>query len=598
MLPLFFMSLRCAGASLAYLHTQRDANEVHSLIQPFGSASYWWMSSRSRNASRRYAVISIVGGLVFIAALIAFILVPRQATRAAVRVSATIEERPDSNRTVALRNRAAAQIAAADSMLNAAGTVAVPVSAPFVDTFPPEAIAQRQALSNEIGTLNRLIARADNAPLPASYRALATAPSLASDPTVRALLDSLADIEREREAFGTIGGVDPVYVALTSRATAVGRSIQAIAESKRAAARQQLALLRPPPPPAPQRPQVDTARLLAQRAINERVYADAIRTLAQMKEVNDRIDREAEHARELANVGAPPLAMLAAALVLALALGFGMSLVLELRHPVIADSREAERVTGVRVLSVIEPTELPAERTRREADAVAPPLIDVVSESYRKLYLHLVATEANIPIVTVAGDDAGVVATVSANIAAAAAYEARSTLLVDVEPASSTIASIFKIRSVPGVAGIMSGASSWAEAIVQTTIGRDRTLDVLPGGARKGAIADGAVARQLRGDLTRMERRYDLIVIAAPVSYLRPGESSIIPSPDVVLCARVAHTRIARLKAEVEALRSMDLRIHGLVLWHDDLPVIEAQDEPDDAVPVTRSGNLNLAGVR
>ena len=131
----------------------------------------------------------------FIASLIAFVLVPRQATRAAVRVSATIEERPDSNRTVALRDRAAARIANVDSMLDQARRVVAPAQAPVVDTFPPEAIAQRQALSAEISTLNRLIDRADNAPLPNSYRALATEPSLASDPVVRALLDSLSDIE-------------------------------------------------------------------------------------------------------------------------------------------------------------------------------------------------------------------------------------------------------------------------------------------------------------------------------------------------------------------------------------------------------------------
>ena len=555
------------------------------------------MSSRSRNASRRFAVIGIAGGLVFLAALIAFVLVPRQATRAAVRVSATLEERPDSNRTVVIRNRAAAQIALADSMLEAARKTIAPPPAAVVDTFPPAAIAERQTLSEEVATLNRLIERADNAPLPASYRALATAPSLAGDPVVRALLDSLADIERERDAFGTVGGVDPVYVALTSRATAVGRSIQAIAETKRTEARQRLALLRPTSAALPQRPQVDTAQFLAQRAANERVYADAVRALAQMKAVNDRIDRESEHARDLANVGAPPLAMLAAALVLALSLGFGVSLFLELRRPSIADAREAEQVSGVRVLSVIRPTELPLERSRRQADVIAPPLIDVVSESYRKLYLHLAATEANVPVVTVAGDDAAVVATVAANVAAAAAYEARSTLLVDVDPASSTIASIFRIHSNPGLAGIITGAADWPEAIVQTTIGRDRVLDVLPSGTRKASMSDPAVAQRIRGDFSRMERRYDLIVIAAPTSYVRRRESSIIPSPDVVLCARVAHTRIARLKAEVDALRNLDLRIHGLVLWEDELPVIEAHDEPDIA-RVPGSGTFNLAGVR
>jgi Mrp family chromosome partitioning ATPase len=541
--------------------------------------------------------MGIVGGLVFIAALIAFVLVPRQATRAAVRVSATIEERPDSNRTVAVRNQAAARIAAVDSMLSAARqSIVSPVA--VVDTFPPEAIARRQVLAEEVATLNRLIERADNAPLPASYRALATAPSLASDPVVRALLDSLADIERERDAFGTVGGVDPVYVALTSRATAVGRSIQEIAEARRTAARLELARLRPTATQAPQRAQIDTARFLAQRAVSEKTYADAVRSLAQMEAINARIDKESSRARDLANVGAPPLAMLAAALVLALTLGFGASLFFELKVPSVADSREAEQVTGVRVLSVIERTEVIAERSRRQADVSGPPLIDVVSEDYRRLYLHLAATEANVPVVTVAGDDAAIVATIAANIAAAAAYEARSTLLVDVDASTSTIANIFRIAANPGLSSIISGAATWAECIVQSTIGRDRVLDILPSGTKRAGTISEEVAERIRGDFARMERRYDLIVIAAPTAYVQRGRASIIPGPDVILCARVAHTRIARLKEEVESLRALDLRIHGLVLWDDDTPVIEANDEPRDRGVTTGSGAFNLAGVR
>jgi Mrp family chromosome partitioning ATPase len=76
-----------------------------------------------------------------------------------------------------------------------------------------------------------------------------------------------------------------------------------------------------------------------------------------------------------------------------------------------------------------------------------------------------------------------------------------------------------------------------------------------------------------------MERRYDLIVIASPIAYLLQRMTTIIPSPDVVLCARVAHTGIADLRRSVEKLREMNLRVHGIVLWDDDQPQIEAIDE-------------------
>ena len=132
---------------------------------------------------------------------------------------------------------------------------------------------------------------------------------------------------------------------------------------------------------------------------------------------------------------------------------------------------------------------------------------------------------------------------------------------------------------------------------MQTTIGRDRTLDVLPSGTKRGAAATGPVAERIREDFGRMERRYDLIVIAAPTAYVQRGSDSIIPGPDAVLCARIAHTKISRLREAVESLRTLDHRIHGIVLWDDDMPVIKAQDEP--AAPSQRRsrGAENLAGV-
>lgn len=568
-----------------------------AVIRTSARTNYWWMSARSHNASRRLAVMGIVGGLVFVAALIAFVLVPRQAASVAVNVTAQLEERPDSGTAVGIRDRAAAEVAAMDSVLTVARRAAAPIPVAAVDTFPPELIAQREGLAETVGTLNRLIERANNAPLPSSYRALGLSSAMTGDPQVLVLLDSLTEIERERDAFGAIGGVDPVYVALTSRATALGRSIQAIAEVRRDLARSQLAMLRPPVSRPAQQARVDTARYLARRTSAQQTYVGAVQALGEIRVTNERIDRQSSRARDLANVGAPPLAMLAAAFVLALTLGFATALVLELRRPSIADSREAEYVTGVRVLTVIEPAEVVSERTRRQSDASALPLIDVVSESYRRLYLHLAATEANVPIVTVAGDDAGIVAAVAANIAAAAAYEARTALLVDVDPVTSSIANVFRVPSNPGLAGIIAGTADWASATVQATVGRDRALDILPSGTKRAGAPNSEAVERIRGDFARMERRYDLIVIAAPTSYVMRGPESIIPGPDVILCARMGRTRIADLKESVNSLRALDLRIHGLVLWNDELPVIESQEENGSSGRSRRAESSTLAGV-
>jgi len=449
------------------------------------------MAARARNALRRVVVFGIVGGVVFIAALIAFVVVPRNASRRALAVAASIENRTDSSPTVAVRDRYLAEVTATDSVLNATRRALIPVPAAVIDTFPPAVRAQRDSLGVELSTLNRLIDRAENAPLPTSYRALAASPAVASDPKVRVLLDSLAEIERDRNAFGAVGTVDPVYLSLTSRANAIGRQIQAIADAKRGEIRGKLALIRPTPAPVV-KPliTVDTTKLVAQHAAAQRNYATAAAQLGQINQKNARIDRESAHARELANVGAPPWAMLAAAVVLALAVGFAASFGTELKRPHIADPREAEQISGARVLTVIKPPEVVVERSRRQADVEAPPLIDVVSESYRTLYLHIASVEASVPIVTITGDDPGIVATVAANLAASAAYEARSTLLVDVDPTTCSVASVLRIRPDPGLSGIITGSATWPEAIVPTTIGRDRPLDVLPSGTRRSGLPE------------------------------------------------------------------------------------------------------------
>jgi Mrp family chromosome partitioning ATPase len=545
-----------------------------------GGSAYLWMAARARNALRRVVVFGIVGGVVFIAALIAFVLVPRNASRKALAVAAQIEAKNDSSPAVAARNRYLAEVTAIDSALGAARRAANPVPAPVIDTFPPAVRAQRDSLGAQLATLNRLIDRAENAPLPTSYRALAASPEVAADPRVRILLDSLAGIERDRNAFGAVGTVDPVYLALTSRANAIGRSIQAVADAKRGEIRGKLALIRPAPAPVV-RPtiNVDTTKLLAQRATAQQSYTAAARQVDQISSKNSRIDRESAHARELSNVGAPPWAMLAAAVVLALAVGFAASFGTELKRPHIADSREAEQVSGARVLTVIRPPEVVVERSRRQADVEAPPLIDVVSESYRTLYLHIASVEASVPIVTITGDDPGIVATVAANLAASAAYEARSTLLVDVDPTTCSVASVLRIRPDPGLSGIITGSSTWPEAIVPTTIGRDRPLDVLPSGTRRSGLPETNVVEEVKKELARMQRRYDFIIIAAPTSYVQRSASSIIPAPDVILCARIAHTTIGGLKTAVDTLRGADMRIHGLVLWDAEMPQLETREE-------------------
>jgi Mrp family chromosome partitioning ATPase len=92
-------------------------------------------------------------------------------------------------------------------------------------------------------------------------------------------------------------------------------------------------------------------------------------------------------------------------------------------------------------------------------------------------------------------------------------------------------------------------------------------------------MPDENVVSEVRNELARMQRRYDFIIIAAPTSYVQRSASSIIPAPDVIFCARVAHTTVGSLKTAVDTLRGADMRIHGLVLWDAEMPQLETREE-------------------
>jgi Mrp family chromosome partitioning ATPase len=530
-----------------------------------------WLAARARNALRRPLRIGGVSVAVFLTALVTLVLIPRQANRAARILVPRPEEYPDTMLLLRKAVRAGAEASAADSALAHARTRALRIAA--ADTLPPVLAARRDSLAANIAELTRVVAHAELSPLPAAYRAVASAHALRGEPRVTMLADSLDDIVRAREAFGTSGGVDPIFVALSARLNAIGRSLENVAEAKRTVMRDQIAALGGSLPSAPV---VAAETLRAHRKLDSLEQADSSAVIAvdNARHLAAALDRRAERARELANVSAPPIALLAAALVLGAAVGFGVTFGLEVANPRVADRGEAERLTGARALAVLRPSRPQPERARRSTDRALSPVIDATSPEYRLLYLDLVNERAvtDLPIVTIAGDESEVVATVASNIAVAAVYDSRSTLLVDAEHAAAPATHIVGARLAPGVADVLGGVVSWADAITTVIIGRDLRLDVIPAGSDQvpASMPPPEAGHSLRDDLARLARRYDIMIVVAPEGVSEIGPASVLPGAAVVLCARLAYTTLERLVASVESLRASGMRIAGVALWDAD----------------------------
>jgi Mrp family chromosome partitioning ATPase len=532
------------------------------------------MKARATNALRRPAAIVVTGVTLAALALMLLLLVPGRATRASTAVAARIPDRPDSTTALQVRQQATRQIATADSLLQLARSDAMAPEPEIIDTIPPHLIPRREELIAAVNGLSALISRTNSVPLPSSYRALGESPLMTGVPGVPELLDSLARVERERELLGAMTGADPMYISLTARAGEIGRSIAAAAVLRRAALRAELAPLLPARPPPRPVLVIDTLQVLAQREEARGYLLGADEELTRIRTRHAEIDELERRARELREVGAPLSATLAAAIVIGLALGFGLVLLLEMRVPRIADAREAEVTAGVRVMAIARPRIVIPERDRRRSDIAVPENLDPFAEHYRSIYLHITTREEPLTNLAITGDEPEVAALVGVNVAAFDVREARSAIVVDTDPLTAGVARALEVPSEPGLRDVLSGATAWTDAIQYVPIGRDQVLAVMPSGRRSGQPSP-ELAERVRADLTRLASRHDLIVFVTAVDQARVHPTTVLLSRDVVLCARLGHTRVKRLREMMKQLRAAEMTVHGLVLWGAEPPDLE-----------------------
>lgn len=528
--------------------------------------------------------VAVYGVVIFLAALVALVVVPATARRTVG--PGTPLQRPD---TMVLRRGAAdadarfrrEQAALASARETVARAMAEPSPA---DTLSTALRARRDSLASAMGSLARLLRRAEEAPLVASWRALGESPYLRGMPRVRQIVDSLIELDRSRSDFGAAGGIDPIFVALTARAAELGSELEGITEARRASLRAELDRLRPTarPRPAPP-PVIDTMPLVAARDSAASELARAARALARARAVHRELDLEAAREREQAAKGASPLAMLAAALVLGLALGYAVALVGEMRRPRVGDAREATLITNAPLLARIRAHVGIPERMRRRADRELSPLIDLATGSYDVLHKELAVRGTSPSLVAVVADHAGVAATVATNLAAAAAHQARSTLVVDMDFETHAVSAILRTRRSPGLSDLLARRIEWPEALRSAMVGRDRSVDVLPSGrnAPRGTLQSAAA--ELAGELAHLVRRYELVVVSAAQSRFGvvPAVASAVPT--VVLCVRRGRTGVSSLEQLVRAVTQHGANVRGVVMWETDDPVPTALSEADRA---------------
>jgi Mrp family chromosome partitioning ATPase len=202
-------------------------------------------------------------------------------------------------------------------------------------------------------------------------------------------------------------------------------------------------------------------------------------------------------------------------------------------------------------------------------------------------------------MLTIAGEDTGVAAVIATNFAAIAADEARSTVIVDTDSRTSPVAAALRIHAEPGLSDILDHRVDWTEAMSQATVGRDRTIDVVPSGVSANVRNPAEVVALLKAEAPRLARHYEAIVVVATVAQTAAGLPGSLPIHDTILCARVGYTRIANLQAALDAVRTTGGNALGIVLWDAPPPSLPTPERIARAPRPVRTAEMRaLTGAR
>lgn len=581
---------------------------THSTATPVSARPTPWMSARARNAARRVWLIALAGLLAVAGTLAVLIFVPREVDRALRDRIAALPPLVDTLPLHDALETARARQAQADAHLRAVRTadadrIAVAVQSDPTASDRPSTDATTPATESDARReLGVRVTRARTAPLAESFRAIGETELMRSDARVRALMDSLDDVNRDREAYAALGGADARYAALTARLSTLGQRILAIAEQRLAATAPTAAVgvapvavsTLPAPPPAASAaaaPPLDSANALADSATlapRSRFNVDSVgerraqtafdsaavqatraaQALERAVQSNTNVLRRQEEARAEFTVRVPMVAMLLAALALGLAIGYGVAFVVEARNPRVADVAEIERVAAARVVvhSGV-PSAMRAARPQRRREQNVPRVIDAASDSYQLLLVTLTGFGDTTRVVRVMSDAPRMAATVGINLAAASAREARTTLVLDGDLRVRLVAPMLELVNQGGIAEALTSPASLASRPVRINVGREQTMDALLAGSASTAASPGTptLRQQFVEQLQALLTDYDFTVIVAPNDI--DVRADWVPSSDVILCVRIGATRLDWLTRAVAHAAASGVRVRGVLAW-------------------------------
>ena len=453
-------------------------------------------------------------------------------------------------------------------------------------------MAQRQEIEAERSALASLIGDIESGDGDAvRYRELASFPAFLQNQAITQLVTTLIELENRRSELGLVrSDSNPDLRAVNTRIGEVEEQLRQFATSYEAGLAAQVDSYDRALASAGRRLSTIPARQVAMARLERETVL-----LGDLYSLIERRRREAELAQavELPDVrildeasmpldpSAPSLPRnIALGLLLGLALGVGWAILRELVDSSVQTSREAERQTGLPVLSSIPEVAVAGPLFNGMGENGLRPSVEdeLAREAFRGLssdlqYLARRMGEDNLRtvVVTSARPQEGK-SFVAANLALARASMGGQAALIDADLRSGGVSRLLGFHAAPGLREVLSGEARLPEVVRYVKSGASgselaRSLGFLPAG-QSTLESNALLQRPLFPDLLQAIRnRFDTIVIDTPPSLLLADALSVAAHADgVLVVARKGVTDRDALSDLLERLRRSGANVVGMVL--------------------------------
>ena len=309
---------------------------------------------------------------------------------------------------------------------------------------------------------------------------------------------------------------------------------------------------------------IEEQRLLREKTVAEQLYANLQARYAEAKlsEASAMPDVTTLDKASPANGPATfqKLKLIGTALLIALALGLGLSVLLDRMDHKFRHLAQVSSELGLAVLGTVPKIAQPPRRAKPE-DAAE------VIESFRGIRLRLqYAYSASQPLICGVtspeqGDGKSLVAS---NLALAFAEAGYKTLLIDADTRRGALHEVFGIQRRPGLIEVLSGEVPRAEVLHATSQER---LTLLPCGGRRTTNPELVASAALPRLLSELVQEFSVVIVDGPP--LSAGIDAFAigaACENTLMILRHAKTDMRMASAKLNLLRRLPLRTVGVVL--------------------------------